>query len=346
MNFDLKRAEIYNNLICFYKEINIFEEVIYLIQHLNDYLVLHRLEESLTKKNTNQYKNFIEFRMSCLNYLDKQSNLIGNYNVSEKKFNELENNRFGNKLYYKKTDNLKDELPKKNFKTYSADLNQNELVKYNLLPKRMMKKKFYAFQKKPIDKKIEERKNDNHVNLMKKEYSDKQELFAQRGYLNQSISDHEEELTARERPKLMIDEEYLNKFCKSIVKKEFEHDINVYGEYAFLNKCRTNKELITTRPATKQMNPSLMGSVANSTSQLNPLNQGIAQSSKTLDNFYVNGGDNSVDKMSLKQIFNNFEQIDKRTKEKFYNTFYKYNKSITMAKHPLKEINVYEEKVL
>jgi len=41
MSFDLKRPEIYNNLISFYhKEINLFEEVIYLIQHLNDYIVL------------------------------------------------------------------------------------------------------------------------------------------------------------------------------------------------------------------------------------------------------------------------------------------------------------------
>jgi len=40
MNFDVKRAEIYSNLINFFhKDINIFVEVIYLVQHLNDYLV-------------------------------------------------------------------------------------------------------------------------------------------------------------------------------------------------------------------------------------------------------------------------------------------------------------------
>jgi len=272
--------------------------------------------------------------MCCLNYFDKQNIVMSSYNVSDKKFNDLENNRFGNKLYYKKTDSQKELPVKKNFKTYSADFQLKDLEKYNLLPKRMMKKKFYAFQKKPVDKKLEEAKNEVHVNQMKQKYANEEEmLFSHKIYLDKSNSGEEEELTARERPKLMIDEAYLKKFCREIVKKEFNPDTNKYGEYQFVNRDKVKKNA--------------------STGNLNMFNQ----PPKTSDNFYYNNSSNnnnnnnnnndnsnSEDKLNLKNIFNNFEQIDKRTKEKFYNTFYKYNKSVNMVKHPLKEVNVYDEK--
>jgi len=295
---------------------------------------LNKLEESLTKRNTLQYKNFIEIRMSYLNYMEKHQTTINNYNVSDKKYNDLETNRFGNKLYYKKQENLKDEASKikKHFKTYSTDYKMNELEKYNLLPKRYMKKKFYAFKKKPILKQSEENKNEIHANFNKKKYSDEEEIFKQRGYLNQEVSENEDDNAPKVKPNLRIDESYLNNFCKELVKKEFNPDINVYGEYQFGNK---NKIVMMKNASTD----SLIKSRQAKTVDNNLNNIGVAHDEHGL----IGDADLLYEKISFKNVLDNFAQMDKRTKDKFFNTFYKYNKSISMTKHPLKDVILHEE---
>ena len=276
--------------------------------------------------------------MSYLNYMEKHQTTINNYNVSDKKFNDLETNRFGNKLYYKKQESLKDEASKikKHFKTYSTDYKMNELEKYNLLPKRMMKKKFYAFQKKPILKQSEENKNDIHANFNKKKYSDEEEIFKQRGYLNQSVSENEDDNVAKVKPNLRIDESYLKTFCKEVVKKEFNPDINVYGEYQFANK---NKTVMMKNASTDSLVTSLQAKTVDNFFANNLNNIGVADYGPGL----VGGADLLYEKISFKNVLDNFAQMDKRNKDKCYNTFYKYNKSISMTKHPLKEVILHEE---
>lgn len=100
-DFQSRKTQINNNIINILENFNIFNEILILMQFVNDYILLHKLNLKMVKENTFQFRVFIEIKEAMFTHLNKKEDIQGN-NLIDKRYIEMKYKRFGNKLYFLK----------------------------------------------------------------------------------------------------------------------------------------------------------------------------------------------------------------------------------------------------
>ena len=81
------------------ENLNIFDEVLILLQFINDFLLFHKIDSQMVKENTFQYRVFIELKELMFNHLNKKNDFSGS-SLIDRKYTEMKYKRFGNKLFF------------------------------------------------------------------------------------------------------------------------------------------------------------------------------------------------------------------------------------------------------
>lgn len=106
--FCLRKIEVTNTLIKFYEETKIFDSVMKITQHLNDYIIINQLENELVLDTTAQYKSFLELRNIFFSHLNKKSGsnpIFGN--LSDKMHNQFKSENLTNVVFFLHQDAVK-----------------------------------------------------------------------------------------------------------------------------------------------------------------------------------------------------------------------------------------------
>jgi len=107
--YDLRKLEINNTLVKFYENSKIFESVVKITQHLNDYIIFNRFEKDVILKCFNQYKIFLEMRNIFFSYLNKKSETNSIFEtLSDRIHNQYKSEALTNLVFFKHKDAMKE----------------------------------------------------------------------------------------------------------------------------------------------------------------------------------------------------------------------------------------------